>query len=244
MKLLPSASSALNAESLSNLAAHLELEPEHLPELISETLTTLFTIFRNCSLEPSKAAQISELLAGSDANLLSEPNSALAEQGATLTRAGKSNLAKLLGPQLTDYIAPLAKASGVGEGKIASVLGTLTPFVLAFLGQETKDANELQQLLSQEEIATPVPESKVTAKTEAPQKSYLPDPAKKKDKRPFPKRKALFLVIILALVAALLFWLVSSGVIPVPDTNAPEGLPIDPELTPGNETTVSTETTS
>ena len=157
------------------------------------------------------------------------PNEAIAEYGQQLTRGGKSGLAKLLGPQLTDYIAPLAKSNGLGEGKIASALGTIAPFVFALLGQQSKDAQELQALLTQEEIAAPTPDTKVQPKQDAPQKSYLPDPTKKKEKRPFPKRKAILIVFLLALVAALLFWLVDTGVIPLPDSIKPQ---IEPENTP------------
>ena len=243
MNFLNTAKSLLNAETLAGLAEHLGIESSALPQLIDETLASLFSIVQGAALDSSKSALVTQYLIETDDSLLEDPNEMLAEYGPDLTRGGKTGLAKLLGPQLTDYIAPLAKSTGLGEGKIASTLGTLAPFVFALLGQQTKDASELQQLLSQEKIAAPSPDTKVAPQEESPQKSYLPDPTKKKDKRPFPKRKAILLVIVLALVAALLFWLVDSGVIPLPNTSPPKGLPIDPQLTPGTETTASMEST-
>ncbi|MGJ8725850.1 MAG: DUF937 domain-containing protein [Roseibacillus sp.] len=221
MNFLKSAQSQLNSDTLSGLAEQLGIESSVLPQLIQEALPSLFSIVHNAALDPSKSALITQYLTDTDGSILEDPNEMLAEHGPDLTRGGKTGLAKLLGPQLTDYIAPLAKSTGLGEGKIASALGTLAPFVFALLGQQTKDATELQALLTQEEIPAPVPDSKIQHKEEAPQKSYLPDPSKKKDKRPFPKRKALLLVIALALVAALLFWLIDTGVIPLPNAAKP-----------------------
>ena len=83
------------------------------------------------------------------------------------------------------------------------------------MGQQTQDASELHTLLGQQEINAPQPDQKIASKEEQSEKSYLPDPDKKRDKRPFPKRKAILLVLILALVATLLFWLVSTGKIPL-----------------------------
>ena len=229
MNFLKTAQSQLNADTLSGLAELLGIESSSLPQLIDEALPSLFSIVHNAALDPAKSALVTQYLTETDNSILINPNEAIAEYGQQLTRGGKSGLAKLLGPQLTDYIAPLAKSTGLGEGKIASALGTVAPFVFALLGQQTKDAHELQALLTQEEIAAPTPDTKVQPKQDAPQKSYLPDPTKKKEKRPFPKRKAILVVLLLALVAALLFWLVDTGVIPLPDSIKSQ---IEPKNTP------------
>ena len=228
MNFLKTAQSQLNADTLSGLAELLGIESSSLPQLIDEALPSLFAIVHNAALDPAKSALVTQYLTETDNSILENPNEAIAEYGPQLTRGGKSGLAKLLGPQLTDYIAPLAKSTGLGEGKIASALGTVAPFVFALLGQKAKDAHELQTLLTQEEIAAPTPDLKVQPKEEAPQKSYLPDPTKKKEKRPFPKRKAILVVLLLALVAALLFWLVDTGVIPLPNA-------IEPNIEPKNQ---------
>ena len=104
--------------------------------------------------------------------------------------------------------------------------------MIAFLSQKAQSPSELHALLTQEKIATPALEAKAPVKEAAPAKSYLPDPTKKKDKRPFPKRKAILLILILALVAALLFWLIETGVIPLPNIE-PEK--IDAPITPESE---------
>lgn len=243
MNFLQSARSQLNAETLGGLAEHLGIDPALLPQLIDDSLPALFSIFHNAALDPAKSPLVSQFLSETDPSILAAPDATLTEHGPALMRGGKSGLAKLLGPQLTDYIAPLAKSTGLGEGKIASALGTLAPFVIAILGQETKDATELSQLLAKEEIAAPLPDRKVAPQEKAPPKSYLPDPTKKKDKRPFPKRKVLLVIIALALVAGLLFGLVKSGLIPLLDSTPPKGLPIDPKLTPGTENTAAVEST-
>ena len=228
MNVLQSAQSQLNAESLSGLAELLGIESPALPQLINEALPSLLAIVQTSALDPTKSALVTQYLTETDDSILEAPNQMLTEYGPELTRGGKTGLAKLLGPQLTDYIAPLAKSTGLGEGKVASALGTLAPFVFALLGRQTKDASELQSLFTPEEIAAPVPDTKIQPKEEAPQKSYLPDPTKKKEKRPFPKRKALLVVLLLALVAALLFWLVDTGVIPLPDFSPPASEPTLP----------------
>lgn len=244
MNFLDSAKAQLNSESLSGLAEQLGIDASLLPQLISEALPSLFSIVHNAALDPSKADLLTQFLSETDNSILEDPNAALSQYGPELKRGGKTGLAKLLGPQLTDYIAPLAKSTGLGEGKIASALGTLAPFVFALLGKEAKDTTELQSLLSQQEISAPAPDTKIAPKEEAPQKSYLPDPTKKKDKRPFPKRKAILLVIALALVAALLFWLVETGVIPLPTSEPPQDPPIESNSVPTPETTISPETSS
>lgn len=226
MNFLQSAQSQLNANTLSGLAEQLGIESSALPQLIDEALPSLFSIFHNAALDPSKSKLVTQFLTETDSSILKDPNDALAQYGPELMKSGKSGLARLLGPQLTDYIAPLAKSTGLGEGKVASALGTLAPFVMAFFAKETQSAPGLQELLANQEITAPVPDKKVPSKEARAEKSYLPDPTKKKERRPFPKRKAILLVIALALVAALLFWLVSSGVIPLP--NSPE-----PTLQPG-----------
>ena len=225
MNFLQSAQAQLNAESLSGLAELLGIEAAATPQLVKEALPALFAIVRKAALDPAKSALVTQYLTETDDSILEDPNAALTEYGPQLTRGGKTGLAKLLGPQLTDYIAPLAKSTGLGEGKVASALGTLAPFVFAFLGQQTKDAHEIQTLLNQEEITAPAPDAKIKPKEEAPQKSYLPDPTKKKEKRPFPKRKAILVVLLLALVAALLFYLVETGVIPLPNFPEPASEP-------------------
>ncbi|MDQ8191338.1 DUF937 domain-containing protein [Roseibacillus persicicus] len=216
MNILDTARSQLNADSLSGMADFLGIDPSVLPQLIDESLPALLAIFQKASAEPTKAVLIDQFLTQTDNSILDQPNEALAQYGPDLMKGGKSGLARLLGPQLTDYIAPLAKSTGLGEGKVASALGTLAPFVIALLGRETSNADGLQALLLEQEIAAPVPEAKVAVREKAPEKSYLPDPTKKKERRPFPKRKAILLVLVLSLVAALLFWLVSTGVIPLP----------------------------
>lgn len=218
MNFLDSAKSQLNSESLSALAEQIGIDSSALPQLIAEALPSLFSIVHNAARDPSKSELLTQFLTETDSSILEDPGTALTEHGPQLMRGGKSGLARLLGPQLTDYIAPLAKSTGLGEGKVASALGTLAPFLFAFLGKQAKDANELQGLLSQQEISTPTPDPKLQTKDKASQKSYLPDPTKKRDKRPFPKRKAILLVIALALLAALLFWLVDTGVIPLPNS--------------------------
>ena len=176
MNFLQSAQSRLNAESLSDLAELLGIESSALPQLIKETLPALFAIVHNGALDPAKSALVTQYLSETDSSILENPNAALTEYGPQLTRGGKSGLAKLLGPQLTDYIAPLAKSTGLGEGKIASALGTIAPFVFAFLGQQTKDANELQTLLTQEAIATPTPGHQDSAQGRSTSKILPPRP--------------------------------------------------------------------
>lgn len=224
MDLLNLAKSRLNAETLPDFSELLGIEATHLPPLLEEALPVLFAIFTKMTQDPNKTTLITQYLTEIDESLLENPNTALIEYGPELTRSGKSGLAKLLGPKLTDYIAPLAKSTGLGEGKIATTLGTLAPFVIALFSQHSKDANELQPLLAQEKIPHPTPEEKTPSKEESPQKSYLPDPNKKREKRPFPKRKAILLVLILALVAALLFWLMKTGVIPLPNSSSTQTL--------------------
>ena len=190
MNLLQSAQSRLNAESLSGLAELLGIESSALPQLITDTLPALFSIVHSAALEPTKSALVTQYLTETDDSILENPSEALAEYGPQLTRGGKSGLAKLLGPQLTDYIAPLAKSTGLGEGKIASALGTLAPFVFAFLGQHAKDANELQTLLTQDEIPAPTPDVKIQAKEEAPPKNpTFPIPLKRRRSAPSPSAK-------------------------------------------------------
>lgn len=235
MNFLDSAKSQLNSESLNSLAGHLGIDASLLPQLISEALPSLFSIVHNAALDPSKADLLTQFLTETDSSILDTPDTALTEYGPQLMRGGKSGLARLLGPQLTDYIAPLAKSTGLGEGKVASALGTLAPFVFALLGQQAKDASGLLHLLTKEEISAPAPDTKIAPKEEAPQKSYLPDPTKKRNKRPFPKRKAILLVIALALVAALLFWLVGTGVIPLPTSEPPQDPPIESNSVPTPE---------
>lgn len=215
MNLLQSAQTQLNASTLPSMAGHLGIESEVLPKLVEEALPSLFTILGKAAQEPSKAALVTQFLSEIDAGILAEPNAILSEHGAELTRSGKTGLAKMLGPQLTDHIAPLAKSTGLGEGKIATALGTLAPFVIALLSQKTKEASELQTLLTQEGVTDSTQDTITAPKEETSQKSYLPDPNKKREKRPFPKRKALLFVFVLALVAALLFWLIHTGVIPL-----------------------------
>lgn len=210
MDLLTHAKTLLNPETLSKLTNHLDIEASALPSLIDQALPALFAIFLKATQDPSKSEQVTQFLSEVDSSILSEPNAILDARGSDLMRSGKAGLAKLLGPQLTDYISPIAKSTGLGEGKIASSLGTLAPFVLAIFSQKSKNATDLEALLAKENI-TVAPDTKTQPKEDSPQKSYLPDPSKKSDKRPFPKRKAILLALILAAVTALIFWLIDSG---------------------------------
>lgn len=207
MNLSSEAHSRLNADSLPALGDLLEIDASALPKLIQESLPALLTIFQVAATDPAKAPLIDQFLNEIGPDLLDNPDELVASQGKELMKAGKGALAKLLGPQLTDYLAPIAKASALGEGKVASGLGALAPFVMAFLAGKASTARELQAVFEDEPLAVVAPEKKAPAKQETPAKSYLPDPTRKKERRPFPKRKAILIVLILALVAAAAFYL-------------------------------------
>lgn len=243
MNILDLAKSQLNAESLPGLSELIGIDSSSLPQLITEAIPTILTILKEGAGDATKSNLVEEFLTKIDDSILEDPAEVLVQYGPDLMRSGKSSLAKLLGPKLTDYIAPLAKSTGLGEGKIASTLGALTPFVTALVATKTKTASELTALIDGDELAVATPESKAPTKDTAPSKSYLPDPAKKREKRPFPKRKAILLVLILALVAALLFWLVDTGVIPLP-SSTPDPSQTLPEPAPTIETTAPAESSS
>ncbi len=226
MSILQTAHAALNSDSLTGIAEHLAIDSQQVPGLIEGSLSALLAIFQQGAQDPAKAELITQFLAEVDPSIIANPQQLIAEQGAELTRSGKSGLAKLLGPQLTDYIAPLAKSTGLGEGKVAAGLGTLAPFVIALLSKETQSAEGLQQLLANESLTNATPDSKVPTKEAVEQKSYLPDPSKKKEKRPFPKRKAALIAITLLLVVALAFWVFSTGLLAPTPAEVPIPEPI------------------
>jgi hypothetical protein len=201
MNFLTQAKSQLTAENLTGLSDLLGIEESQVPSLLDEALPTVVSIFQNTSADPEKAPIIDSFLAEVGPDLADEPAELIAAQGKELMRAGKSALAKLLGPRLTDYIAPVAKSTGLGEGKVASALGALAPFVTSLLSTHAKNAAEVHSLLAQKEVTSAAPAEKNRPKEAAPEKSYLPDPSKKKDRRPFPKRKVILALIILALLS-------------------------------------------
>lgn len=209
MNLLTEAKSHLNPDSLPSLSDLLGIEASALPTLIEEALPALLAIFQTSSANPTKAPLINQFLGEIGPDLLENPDELISSQGKELMKAGKGALAKLLGPQLTDYIAPIAKTTGLGEGKVASGLGALAPFVTALLSGKANRAEELQAVFAGETLAVAEPEAKARPKAEVVEKSYLPDPDKKKERRPFPKRKAILVVLILALIAAAAFYVMT-----------------------------------
>ncbi|MBK1834520.1 DUF937 domain-containing protein [Roseibacillus ishigakijimensis] len=221
MSLLATARTQINAETLPAFPEKIGVADSISAPLIAESLSTLFAIFKEAAENPEKAAILQDFLAQTDTDILDGPGETLEQYGEELKRSGKSGLAKLLGPQLTDYIAPLAQSTGAGEGKVASALGTLAPFALAILAKQTQQASEVPALLAEDDLVAAPSARQEPPKEPAAEKSYLPDPNKKRERRPFPKRRAIALLLILALVAALLFWLVNSGIIPLPQSAEP-----------------------
>jgi len=200
MNLLSLAKDRFTQETLTDLASLLGVDPEVIPRLLEQALPTIFSIFKASAADATKAPLLEQLLSQADASLLENPAEALGSRGTELQRSGKSSLARLLGPQLTDYIAPLAKTTGLGEGKIASSLGALAPFVLSLLASQASNVAELQPLLAGQELDIPAPDSKAPPKEAPPEKSYLPDPTKKKERRPRKKRRLAVLGFIVALL--------------------------------------------
>lgn len=200
MNLLTLAKSRFTLETLTDLSDLLGIEAEAVPGLLDQALPTILAIFQAAAADPAKAPILDQLIADADACLLEDPAAALSQHGPELLRSGKSTLARLLGPQLTDYIAPLAKATHLGEGKIASALGSLTPFLTSLLTRHASNASELHTLLSEQELAAPAPDPKATPKQAAPAKSYLPDPNKKAERRPRNKRKMALVGLVITLL--------------------------------------------
>lgn len=210
--MLSEAKSHLNADSLSNLGSLLGIESATVPPLIEQSLPALLAVFQQSANDPEKAPLIDQFLNEIGPDLLENPDELIATQGKELMKAGKGALAKLLGPRLTDTIAPIARTTGLGEGKVASGLGTLAPFVMALLASKAQNAADLQAVFANEgALDLPAQDEKATPKVEKPAKSYLPDPNKKKERRPFPKRKAILIVLILALIAAAALYVIETS---------------------------------
>lgn len=200
MNLLTLAKSRFTLGTLTDLSDLLGIEADAVPGLLDQTLPALLAILQKAAADPAKAPLLDKIISEADPELLENPGEALTNRGPELLRAGKSTLARLLGPQLTDYIAPLAKETNLGEGKIASALGALAPFVTSLLTRHASNAGELHTLLSEQDLTAPAPDTKAPPKEAAPAKSYLPDPHKKAERRPRNKRKLALVGLVIALL--------------------------------------------
>ncbi|MEM9079076.1 MAG: DUF937 domain-containing protein [Verrucomicrobiota bacterium] len=200
MDLLTLAKSRFNLDTLTDLSDLLGLPADDVSQLLEEALPTILTIFKTAAANPSKSPALDQIIAKTDPSLLDDPDESLTHRGPEIMRAGKGTLARLLGPELTDYIAPIAKSTNLGEGKIASALGALTPFISALLARHSSSAEELHTLLANQDLSAKTPDQKAPAIEPQPEKSYLPDPDKKPERRPRKKRPVAILVTLVALL--------------------------------------------
>ena len=232
MNLQDQAKSLLTPDNLQALPELIGFAPEQLPNALEASIPAVLAIFHHSAQDSASAATLDGFLSETDPTLVDNPAPQLAESGRELLRSGKMGLARLLGPRLTDFIAPVAKQTGMGEGKAAGVLGALAPFVLSFLAKESSNSADLLTKFASEEpsfqAVAKAPERELT-----PEKNYLPDPNKIRERRPFPKRKAiLFLLLFALLLLGAFAYLFSQELLPWQrekiETPTPQNLPAHP----------------
>ncbi|MDP0492141.1 MAG: DUF937 domain-containing protein [Verrucomicrobiota bacterium JB023] len=229
MDLLTLAKSRINLETLTDLADLLGIDANAVPQLVDEALPAILGIFKVSASDPEKAALLDEIVANSDESLLDDPAATLEKEGPSVMKTGKSTLARLLGPNLTDHIAPVAKSTGLGEGKVASAFGVLTPFVSSLLARHANNASELHELLAEQDLNPVETEPKAKPQEPKPEKSYLPDPNKPKLPTKRPRRKMIAALIVLILAFILTYVLTRPEKPVKPDSIQPNPeIPTDP----------------